>query len=597
MLKVKKPVFLALDRAKQKICEFFAGDENKDRLERIIKPFEKIEELLEVLDKGEGREKIDEKVAEVIKCTEQWPIEDGEVGLLTGAIYFLHVDGESVEEALQKIRQSAQEAMKNKSEDTCCGVEEILYNLAVLYDVQEEYQKAEYCYKTAIAVKQEKFGLQNPETLRLMNDQVRFYLEWKEYEEAEKISRDVMETLRQDPEADLSILLDAMKNLIWIYQKKEKFDLLGPLLNRALKTEKQVSGVGHMNVYDLACELSNFYYRMDRCEDGEMVLKNLLKNREKALGARHPDTAIIMGRLAHYYYLMNKCKQAEKLCKRALAIQENALETEPHRLAETIDTLAAIRSYQEKYDEAEEMCQHSLEIREKALGTDHHLILDTLDILSDMYFTRHDHEKAELMLERKLRIKKGKDYPWSPDLFGDMKKLWCTYMAMEKYEKAVRLCEQIFEAIEEDYEEQGIILIELLNYISYAYSKKQKFELAEKILQRSLVILERELGAENGYLIRILETLAAVYKQQKKYEAAEQTCKRAIKLGGKMKIAPSPFICSIKKMLGDIYADQGRHEFAEKLHNEAVLDGKKLIEWASRHLQKQEKTMIGTNSF
>jgi predicted ATP-binding protein involved in virulence/Tfp pilus assembly protein PilF len=171
------------------------------------------------------------------------------------------------------------EKSKEKNEDYVL----LLNNLAQLYSLIGEDEKAEPLYIDALKLRKKLFGEEHLDTVISYDNLGELYYSMESYEKAEEL-----------------------------YQK-------------ALKLRKKLFGEEHLETTISYDNLGELYYSMESYEKAEEFYQKALKIRENFLGKEHLDTATNYNNLAFIYVSMKEYKQAKPLYKKALEITKKEL--------------------------------------------------------------------------------------------------------------------------------------------------------------------------------------------------------------------------------------------------------------------------------
>jgi tetratricopeptide (TPR) repeat protein len=247
-----------------------------------------------------------------------------------------------------------------------------LNHLALLYDYQGKYTKAEPLFKQSLEIRERQLGIDHPD------------------------------------------VADSLNNLALLYEYQDKYSEAEPLLMRSLKIWERQLGVIHPFVAASLNNLAELYRSQGKYSEAEPLYLRSLEIWKRQLGNEHSDVAKSLNNLAKLYKAQGKYSEAEQMFMRSLKIREQQLGTEHSDVASSLNNLATLYEYQGKYSEAEQMFTRSLEIWERQLGSFHPLVATGLNNLAGLYGSQGKYNKAEPLYLRAISILEdslGKDHP------------------------------------------------------------------------------------------------------------------------------------------------------------------------------------------
>ena len=357
------------------------------------------------------------------------------------------------------------------------GTAENLNNLAVLYQNQGKYEEAESLYKRALAIREQQLGPEHPDTARGLNNLAALYYNQGKYAEAESLYKRALAIRERQLRPEHPDTAESLNNLAGLYVTQGKYAEAEPLLQQALSIWEQQLGAEHPNTLRCLGNLAQLYKSQGRYKEAEPLLQRVLAINEQQLGPEHPHLAESLNNLAGLYADQGRHAEAEPLYERALAICERQVGPEHPDTAWSLSNLANLYYDQEKYSEAEPLFQRALAIREQQLGPEHPDTATSLNNLAQFYQSRKMYAEAEPLLRRALRISEqqlGPEHPKTADI---------------------------------------------LNNLSGIYYRQREYTQAEPLLLRALDIYEQRL--RRGYLDPHMEiccdNLVQLYYDQRKY--------------------------------------------------------------------------------
>lgn len=342
-----------------------------------------------------------------------------------------------------------------------------LSNLATLYDDVGKYSLAESLHMKVLEIRQKLGSETSSEYLTTLNNLANCYNLQGKYSKAESLFKKVLKIRREtigENNLDYAISLN---NLAVLYVNQGKYSLAEPLYNETIALKKKFLGIQHP---DYALSLSNLavlYVEQGMYAKAEPLQKQALEIRKIILGNKHPDYASSLQNLAAIYVNQKKYLDAETLYKEALAINEEVLSINHPDYALSLELIAQLYREQEKYSDAEPLFLKALEIRKEILGEKNSDYALTMNNLALLYELQDKHSKAEPLFLKALEIRKeilGENHP---DYISSLFFVANFYRIIESNDKAVNYYEQFLNSNHNRMLEDIYSLSEkdLINYI------------------------------------------------------------------------------------------------------------------------------------
>ena len=187
-----------------------------------------------------------------------------------------------------------------------------------------------------------------------------------------------------------------------------------PLLERALQTQKNLSGEASHDSLATAYELANVHFFLGRYEQAEVLYRGVADHRTRVLGEDHADTLKAKYDLASVYLMQKRWEEYERLGPDTLARQRRVLG------ADHIDTVGSLNNLQyfyyahRRYADAEPLALEVLQARRRVQGPDHPDTLNAMHNVATIYAALNRYADAEATflktIEEKRRVL-GDEHP------------------------------------------------------------------------------------------------------------------------------------------------------------------------------------------
>jgi non-specific serine/threonine protein kinase/serine/threonine-protein kinase len=241
------------------------------------------------------------------------------------------------------------------------------------------------------------------------------------------------------------------------------------------------------------------------------LLEKAVKTQRDLLSEKHPDTLISIHELANLYWYLRQYKNAEPLYKEVVKIRTEMLgEDHPDTLKANFD-LASLYHMQRRYDECEQLNIKILEIQRRVLGEDHSDTLLTMDNLAALYFSQRRYEEAEPIHASVLEIFRRVLGESHPDTAISMHNLATVYDLTERYDKAESLYIESIEIKRRVFGEVHPRTIKSINLLARMYQKQGRYDKAEEQSLAAFQILTAKLGNEHERTQVVIKRLIDIY--------------------------------------------------------------------------------------
>jgi len=300
-------------------------------------------------------------------------------------------------------------------------------------------------------------------------------------------------------------------------------------LEEALRLREKLFGPDHLDVAEVAIQLSVAEYHAGKLVPAEAYARRSLRIRERQLGPNHPLVAASLVVLGQAYSEMQRLDTAEKLTAHALRIQESRSDVSASELGATFSALGLVYRNQGKLAAAEAAFRRSLEVRERAVPPDNPDLATSLNNLALVLHDRGLLAEAAPYYRRAIDLKERSD--------GETKRLAASLFNLAQLERALgdysraepRLvrAQTISEAsLGPDNLYVGLILAAR----SLVHRDRGELEAAESLLQRGTRMIERSVGPEHRRFAQTLSYMASLDLMRGRLHSAAAAQERALRI-------------------------------------------------------------------
>ena len=179
-------------------------------------------------------------------------------------------------------------------------------------------------YAEALRIVKRAFGAKNPLAVLLECERANVLVKLKEYEEAEDILRDAIETYEEITEEDDRNTHLLVNSLAVMLHDQNRLDDAEPLYRRALAIGERVLGDEDPDTLTSRMNLGSMLRSRGKLVEAEKLLAASYAGIAKVFGENHPKTAAAASVLGGLYYNVGRIKDALPLYERSLAIRRVA---------------------------------------------------------------------------------------------------------------------------------------------------------------------------------------------------------------------------------------------------------------------------------
>ncbi|MFL5629515.1 MAG: tetratricopeptide repeat protein, partial [Ktedonobacteraceae bacterium] len=383
------------------------------------------------------------------------------------------------------------------------------------------YPEAEPLLRRAVNISEQIMGQDHLITATRLNSLAVLYQAQGSFEKAEQLYLQTLAIREKAPETgDTNVnIARTLCHLAELYRGKVQPKMAEPLLIRALAIQQKEFGPEHPDTAKTLDNLARVYYSQAQYDLAEDLYRRTLEIRERVLG-EHPDTADSFSDLAVLYHAKAQYEKAEPLYQRALAIQEKILGSEHPDTANTLDCLARLYQAQRKYALVETLYRRALAIREQTLGPEHPHTAISLHGLAWLYHDRGQYQEAERLYQQVLSIQEKVLGPQHSDISVSLDGLGDLYRAQGKYAQALLFLLRALEIREKALGVEHPKTALSLRRLALCYTDLEQFDKAELLYQRALMIQEKAFGSDHLSVAVLLEDYANLLEKMGKEGAA-----------------------------------------------------------------------------
>jgi len=284
-------------------------------------------------------------------------------------------------------------------------------------------------------------------------------------------------------------VVSTLNNVALAYHRTGKYDRSTAIMKRVLNIQKAKLGEAHPKIGASLNNLGAALMQHGKREQALVVLRQALAIRSKHLGKNHADTGMTHHNIGEALRELGRYKQALAAYQTGLRIRKQALGPEHRDVGDSYDSLGATMNRMSKPDEAIAYLQKAYELRRKHHGDKPHSEIGmSLTNLGDTYSNQG---KFKLAIDhfRKARVEFRKVFgPKHPYLAIVTYNISNTYTKMKNYGKALTNAKLAVKIGEAAYGNKHSFLAHPLSRIGQIEIEQNRPGRAIAPLERALVL-------------------------------------------------------------------------------------------------------------
>lgn len=190
--------------------------------------------------------------------------------------------------------------------------------LAMAVHNEGQYEEAEKLMRSGIAVLEQHLGRKKVEVLAARNDLGSTLLRLKQYDEAKDEYQYVLDQLKEVVGMENPFTMRTLQNLARYYTLRGDYTRALPMLEQAFDLRRRVLGLEHPSTLRTWHNLANAHCLLGEMEEAENMFAGVVAAKEKVLGHGHWDTLNAMTGLADIYRTTGQTAKAHDLYKKTL---------------------------------------------------------------------------------------------------------------------------------------------------------------------------------------------------------------------------------------------------------------------------------------
>lgn len=204
----------------------------------------------------------------------------------------------------------------------------ILHNLASTFEEKPYLTEVEPRLKHVLEESEEFYGLNHPETIKIVNNMAKGYQGHYQFEKAEMAWRRELLSLKERLGSEGPIVIAKQCALANVCQLQGRYGEAEKLLRRVLASYERRLGADHPNSLNVTSDLAILSDLQGNFEESRRLYEHVLAGRQRTLGLHHPKTSNILENQALSLRMQRKYEEAAQVYKRVLRSREKNMDSQ-----------------------------------------------------------------------------------------------------------------------------------------------------------------------------------------------------------------------------------------------------------------------------
>jgi serine/threonine protein kinase/tetratricopeptide (TPR) repeat protein len=440
-----------------------------------------------------------------------------------------------------------------------------LNDLAVLYQDQGKYDKAEPFFRECLDVRRRVFGEEHISTFIAMNNLGILYAYQGHYDQALSLLEEAI-AIRDRTEAEKHETISWRMNLALMYGYVGKLEKSETLLKQCLEIRRRDSGPTHPHTLLTENNLASLYIDRKKFQDARALLEPSVEVQSSVSGKENLYTLAAMANLARAYQGLRQFEPAEALFKRTLEIEMRVLGPEHRTTLSTEASLASLCAACRRFEDAQRLYEKNLDTRRRAKGgADNPATLGVMQNLAlECYVAQGRYDQAEPLLTTALETQQRLSGAEHRTVVRPLSNLAGLYFHQNKLDQAAAHYEKARGIAQRSLDRDHPDMVGLLGGLATVRQQQGQYDEAQRLFEQVLESQRRTLGPGAEEVADTLAGLGRCYLLQAKHAEAEPVLRAALDIRAKER--PDDWLAfESRSLLGAALGGQKRYADAEPL--------------------------------
>lgn len=260
-----------------------------------------------------------------------------------------------------------------------------------------------------------------------------------QFDKALPLYEESIELLEKKCGSNNIAISNVLNNLAALYYDQGYFDKALPRLQRSLKIRKRKFSLNNPLVGNSFNNIGNVHQAIGNIEKAKYFYRIALKIRKDTLDKNHFDIGTTLNNLAEIYRVFGKFEHALRLHRRALKIRQNSQNSNPSCIASSLNNIGELYRLIGNYEKALEYHEASLNFTKSIFRSDHPNAGTAYNNLGVLYAEMNLFSKAQEEYFKSKKIAEENCKPSHPNVCSSQNNIAELYRKIGKYDKALPL--------------------------------------------------------------------------------------------------------------------------------------------------------------
>ncbi|MBQ9205942.1 MAG: tetratricopeptide repeat protein [Treponema sp.] len=436
------------------------------------------------------------------------------------------------------------------------------------YNSKTDYENALLYGQKSLALYQELYGKNTPQTLEPLVNIGNIYLAKADFKTALQLYEQALDLQKKGAIEENAITASLYNNIGLAYEDMTDYKNALHYLEKSLELRKKLFGEEHTEVAASYSNIGMVYYQNGDFDRALSYFFKALSLREK-LFAVHPETAASYQNVALVYSEKNDYETA-------LTYYEKARNMLVSLVGETHENVAMVysnisRLYQEKddYQNAVFYGDKALSIRKTMFGETHPQVATSYMNKGLLYRTFGDYDNAVFYIEKALAVYTAVYGEWNPNIATAYNNLGVIFEDKGQLDTALNYFQKALSMRIDLFGENNIVVSMSYLGIGNVYGAKGDCDNALSYYERARIICEQTVGTKHSHTALVYNNIAMVYQQKESYGEAIRSYKKALDVYLSIYGESHTMTAMAYSNLGTTYRDKKDYDIALRYLNKA----------------------------
>jgi serine/threonine protein kinase/tetratricopeptide (TPR) repeat protein len=311
--------------------------------------------------------------------------------------------------------------------------------MGTVYENLGLYSRAEVLYRKAVAIRRQRLGPENTDTLRSQASLAWVLYRRGEYQDSEQLLRSVLAVRVRRFGENNADTITVMDYLGAVLNEQGHSTEAEKLERKVLSWRMRVDGPNSADTLVSMNHLSLALLNQGRWDEAERLDREEVAGWQRVEGKDSLRGLWASGNLAIVLYREGRLAEAESLDRQNLADKRRVLGPDHPETVRSMNTLTAVLTDERKLDEARSLAQEVIAIRTRVLGAEHPLTLSAMSNLAEILTRLGEYNRAQDLLLKAKALDTRVLGPNSPQTAMATYNLACVALRRDRAGEAVTL--------------------------------------------------------------------------------------------------------------------------------------------------------------